>query len=126
MRAGEEIKARRFGGTRGRETVVNVCDRSVQSLEALGEVDILNWACRQKKRRRRGRPHDLASRCGYDTVHIYSIPSVTMPLPSFLPVSYHELRLLWSRYRGRDADVRRPVPKSLKKSASPYAFNAHN
>lgn len=32
-----------------------------------------------------------------------------MSLPTFLPVSYHELRLLWSRYRGRDADVQRLV-----------------
>ncbi|AQH05255.1 hypothetical protein A9R05_40165 (plasmid) [Burkholderia sp. KK1] len=32
-----------------------------------------------------------------------------MPLPSFLPVSYHELRVLWCRYRARDPDVQRLV-----------------
>ncbi|SAL01208.1 hypothetical protein AWB77_06298 [Caballeronia fortuita] len=32
-----------------------------------------------------------------------------MPLPSFLPVSYHERRALWCRYRARDPDVQRLV-----------------
>jgi hypothetical protein len=42
-------------------------------------------------------------------LYIRTVLKRLMPLPSFLPVSYHELRVLWCRYRARDPDVQRLV-----------------